>query len=117
MDDQKDMQKNDRGFDTTDQPAEGGPYIEDRTSEKRAREQRKGAQNPDAIPVTGNTSGSATLDRAAPDTVEQFRSRWQNIQSNFMDDPHASIQQTEQLVEDMIESITRNVAARGDSPE
>jgi hypothetical protein len=106
------MQKNDRGFDTTDQPAEGGPYIEDRTSEKRAREQRKGSQRPDKIPVTGNTSPSDTLDQAGTEVVERFRSRWQNIQSKFMDDPDASIQQTDELVEDMIQSITRNSADR-----
>lgn len=125
MDDQKHMQGNEPGFDTTDQPAEGGPYIEDRSSEKRAREQRKGSQSPDGIPVTGGTSSTATVEQAESEhlalfdkeTTERFRSRWQNIQSRFMDNPHAFIQQTDELVEDVIQSITRNFADRRGSLE
>jgi hypothetical protein len=120
MDDRKHMQGKEPGFDTTDQPAEGGPYIEDRTSEKRAREQRKGSQGPDVIPVTGDTSPTATVEQAESEhialfdkeTTDQFRSRWQQIQSKFMGHPQASIQQADELVEDVIQSITRNFADR-----
>jgi hypothetical protein len=120
MDEQKNIQRNEPGIDTNDQPAEGGPYIEDRTSEQRAHEQRKGAQSPDHIPVTGNAMPAATMDSVQEDyaplfdgqTAEQFRTRWLAIQSKFVDDPGASVKQADELVADVIQNVTRNFADR-----
>jgi hypothetical protein len=44
------------------------------------------------------------------DEAEQFRSRWLNIQSRFVDDPRASVTEADELVADVIKSITRSFA-------
>lgn len=120
MDEQKNIQRNEPGMDTNDQPAEGGPYIEDRMAEKRAQEQRKGPQSTGNIPITGNNMPAATTDPVQEDyeplfdgqTAEQFRTRWLAIQSKFVDDPGASVKQADELVADVIQSVTRNFADR-----
>jgi hypothetical protein len=44
------------------------------------------------------------------DEAEQFRSHWLNIQSRFVDDPRASVTEADELVADVIKSITRSFA-------
>lgn len=46
------------------------------------------------------------------DATEKFRTRWLAIQSKFVDDPGDSVKQADQLVNDLIESMTRNFADR-----
>jgi hypothetical protein len=46
------------------------------------------------------------------DEAEQFRSHWLNIQSRFVDDPGASVKEADELVANVIKSITRSFADR-----
>lgn len=46
------------------------------------------------------------------DESEKFRSRWLEIQSRFVDDPHDSVKEADELVADVIKSITRSFADR-----
>src|SRR6266508_6739709 len=46
------------------------------------------------------------------DEAEKFRSRWLAIQSKFVDDPSASVKQADDLVSDVIKSVTMNFSNR-----
>jgi hypothetical protein len=49
--------------------------------------------------------------------AEQFRSHWQDIQTNFVDDPRSSVERADELVARVINSITENFADERDSLE
>jgi hypothetical protein len=65
---------------------------------------------------TDENKAPATEDDFAPlfenDEAEAFRSHWLNIQSRFVDDPGASVKEADELVADVIKSITRSFADR-----
>ena len=42
--------------------------------------------------------------------AEEFRSHWLDIQSRFVDDPRASVKEADELVANVIKSITRSFA-------
>ena len=44
--------------------------------------------------------------------AKKFRSRWLAIQSNFVDDPPAAVKQADDLVSDVIKSVTMNFSNR-----
>lgn len=44
--------------------------------------------------------------------AEEFRSHWLEIQSRFVDDPGASVKDADELVANVIKSITRSFADR-----
>ncbi|HJR78756.1 MAG TPA: hypothetical protein VJ821_01715 [Anaerolineales bacterium] len=46
------------------------------------------------------------------DEAEKFRSQWLKIQSRFVDDPHDAVKEADELVADVIKSITRSFADR-----
>jgi hypothetical protein len=46
------------------------------------------------------------------DEAKKFRSRWLAIQSKFVDDPSASVKQADDLVSDVIKSVTMNFSNR-----
>ena len=65
---------------------------------------------------TDENKASTREDDFAPlfenDEAETFRSDWLNIQSRFVDDPSASVKEADELVADVIKSITRSFADR-----
>jgi hypothetical protein len=46
------------------------------------------------------------------ETARKFRSRWQVIQGKFVDDPRDSVKQADDLVADIIKSVTMSFADR-----
>lgn len=58
------------------------------------------------VDVTGKDIGSvvALLDH---DESEHFRTRWNEVQGKFVDEPRAAVQQADALVSDVIEKITQ----------
>ena len=49
----------------------------------------------------------ALLDK---DKAEEFRSRWQEIQTSFVDDPHRSVENADDLVANVMDSISEAFA-------
>ena len=97
MDEEKDRQKTMEVVDTSDQPAEGGPVVDEKVSDNRARM---------------NTEQDELAPLFDMDAAEKFRTRWLAIQSKFVDDPNASVKQADDLVSDIIKSVTMNFADR-----
>jgi hypothetical protein len=66
-------------------------------------------------PVTTNSESSLTLlDR---DESELLRTRWNEIQGKFVDDPRSAVQQADTLVSEVVEKITRLFASEHASLE
>lgn len=51
------------------------------------------------------------------DKAEDFRSRWQNIQTGFVDNPRSSVEKADELVESVMDSITETFAKERSSLE
>jgi hypothetical protein len=49
--------------------------------------------------------------------AQEFRSRWLDIQAEFVDDPHNSVEKADELVAQVINSITENFAGERSSLE
>jgi hypothetical protein len=105
MDDERDRQKTMDVVDTSDQPAEGGRMVKETVAEHEAR------MNP------GNTNQDELVPLFENDAAEKFRTRWLAIQSRFVDDPKASVQEADNLVTDVIQGITSSFANRRGSLE
>ena len=127
MDEEKDNPRNREGVDTADQPAEGGPYIEDdqnnrmrtdeRTPDNRRQTPERTVSQPAETRTVPNTMQNELVALFDKDATERFRSRWLAIQSKFVDDPGDSVKQADQLVEDVIQNITKSFADRRGSLE
>lgn len=51
------------------------------------------------------------------DKARDFRSRWQTIQTGFVDDPRSSVEKADELVESVMDSITETFANERSSLE
>jgi hypothetical protein len=101
MEEEKEKQMNVEVVDTIDEPVENEQPIEERVPENKTR----------------TTTPTDTMEEElAPlfegDEAKKFRSRWLAIQSKFVDDPSASVKQADDLVSDVIKSVTMNFSNR-----
>ena len=110
-------QRNVEGVNTADQPAEGGPYLEEPVSQQPVenREQQKNRPVEQRTPRHDDQGDLEPL--FEHDATEKFRTRWLAIQSKFVDDPSDSVKQADQLVTDVIQDITNSFANRRGSLE
>ena len=101
MEEEKEKQMNVDVVDTTDEPVENETHVEERVPEHQTR--------------TTTPSGT-TEEELAPlfedEEAKKFRSRWLAIQSKFVDDPGGSVKQADDLVSDVIKSVTMNFSNR-----
>jgi hypothetical protein len=102
MDEEKEKRETMEVVDTSDQPAEGGPVVEESVREHEARMN------------FGQDELSTLFEESEAD---KFLARWMTIQGKFVDDPHDSVEQADDLVEDVIQSITDTFAKRRDALE
>jgi len=59
-------------------------------------------------PVSANTGSLATL--LTPEESKDFRTRWNEIQGKFVDEPRLAVQQADGLVSEVVEKITQMFA-------
>jgi hypothetical protein len=97
MDEQRERQ---RDAETVDTPRESTE------TEQRAEERA----------VENNAPRDMTTEELVPlfegEAAQKFRSRWLAIQSRFVDDPRDSVKQADDLVADIIKSVTMSFADR-----
>ena len=101
MADEKEKEMNVDVVDTTDEPVENEPLVEERVDEKPTRT---------VTPADTAEEDLAPLFEA--DDAKKFRARWLVIQSKFVDDPSAAVKQADDLVSDVIKSVTMNFSNR-----
>ena len=118
MDEDKDRRRTVEVVDTSDQPAEGGPVVDESAAEHDARMHTDDTQHRRDMRETQERKDHNTgmQDELAPlfnmDSAEKFRTRWLAIQSKFVDDPGESVKEADELVADVIQDIMRNFADR-----
>jgi Na+/phosphate symporter len=66
-------------------------------------------------PVSTNTGSSTSL--LNREESEHFRTRWNEIQGKFVDEPRSAVQQADALVSEVIEQITQMFAKEHSSLE
>jgi hypothetical protein len=93
MEEEKEKQTNVDVVDTTEGQSEMEQMAEVRTAENKSS-----TREDDFAPLFENTE------------AEEFRSHWLDIQSRFVDDPRASVKEADELVANVIKSITRSFA-------
>jgi hypothetical protein len=99
MDEERNRQEIVEVVDTSDQPAEGGPVVNETVVEHETRMNSANTQE-DLVPLFETNA------------AEKFRTRWLAIQSKFVDDPKASVRDADDLVADVIQGITSSFADR-----
>ena len=72
-----------------------GQVVEERTEENRGATSSTASNEEDFAPLFENNE------------AEKFRSQWLEIQSRFVDDPSVSVKDADDLVADVIKTITR----------
>jgi len=104
MDEEKEKQMNVDVVDTPEEEVENERRVE---AEERVPENKVRADN---YPVDIQEEELAPLFEG--DEAKKFRSRWLAIQSKFVDDPSDSVKQADDLVSDVIKSVTMNFSNR-----
>jgi len=105
MDEKKNTDRTVEVVDTSDQPAEAGQVVKEAVAEHEAQTNSENTKQNELAPLF------------ADNTAENFRTRWLAIQSKFVDDPKATVQEADNLVTDVIQGITSSFADRRDSLE
>lgn len=93
MEEEKEKRMNVDVVDATEGQSEMEQMAEVRTAENKTS-----TREDDFAPLFENTE------------AEEFRSHWLDIQSRFVDDPRASVKEADELVANVIKSITRSFA-------
>src|SRR5512141_3146143 len=109
MNEEKEKQMNVDVVDTPEEEIENERRIEaeERIPENKAPVETYAADTRAADPQEGDLAPLFEGDEA-----KKFRSRWLAIQSKFVDDPSASVKQADDLVSDVIKSVTMNFSNR-----
>jgi hypothetical protein len=102
MDENKEKQMN---VDVVDTPEEDVVVENERRVEQRTVEPQTPAR-------TADTMEEELAPLFEGDEAKKFRTRWLTIQSKFVDDPSASVKQADDLVSDVIKSVTMNFSNR-----
>ena len=89
---EKEKQSN---VDVIEEEIENDQSVEEKTDESKAS-----VSEAEFLPLFEN------------DEAEKFRSQWLDIQSRFVDNPGDSVKEADELVADVIKSITRSFADR-----
>ena len=104
MDDERDRRTEADVVDTTYAPVDREQAVERRAADENTPANTAQEEH-ELAPLFGEQ------------TAENFRTRWLAIQSKFVDDPRDSVKQADDLVTDVIESITASFADRRGSME
>lgn len=97
MQEEKEKQMNMDVIDTTDEQAENDHPAEERIPQN-------------SPPTTAINEELEAL--FEDDEARKFRSQWLNIQSKFVDDPRESVKQADELVANVLKSVTMSFAEK-----
>lgn len=97
MEEEKEKQMNVDVVDTPEEQVENERHVEERIPQNK-------------VPTDTMEEELAPLFEG--DEARKFRARWLAIQSKFVDDPSDSVKQADDLVSDVIKSVTMNFSNR-----
>lgn len=116
------MKADSRQTSATERIVPPGPRPEHSLKQPRARSVPV-AQPADTPPeAPSNSSATEPISLLPQEAASQFRSRWEMIQSGFVDDPRHAVEQAGALVEEVLGQLTavfeekREHLQRGDIP-
>jgi hypothetical protein len=108
MNEEKEKQMNVDVVDTPEEEVENERRVQ--AEERVENKAPVNARPADTYPADTQDAELAPLFEG--DEAKKFRSRWLAIQSKFVDDPSASVKQADDLVSDVIKSVTMNFSNR-----
>jgi hypothetical protein len=82
------------------------------TSEEQMRREQIAEENTVENQSPTESIGEQLDSLFEEEEARKFRSRWQVIQSKFVDDPRDSVKQADDLVADIIKNVTMNFSDR-----
>src|SRR5215211_4359280 len=82
------------------------------TSEEKMRNEQIAEERTPENQAPTNTTPETLEPLFEDESARKFRSRWQVIQSKFVDDPRDSVKQADDLVADIIKNVTMSFADR-----
>ena len=68
----------------------------------------EGGEATATVAETGDEDGRTAL--FADEELSELRSRWDDVQAGFVDEPRASVKSADSLVEDLVERLTAGFA-------
>ncbi len=102
-------------------PGDGGRSLEaqsTRTNEITAPKFPVGDKNgPGGATPAGDTNPGSPTALISNEAVENFRTRWNDIQGKFVDEPRSAVQQADALVSEVVSQITQTFANEHSSLE
>lgn len=110
-------ERRDNRMDRTGDPARDHEELDAREHDERMEreeqyERRNEERAVDQRPAAADTAGEQLLPLFEEESARKFRSRWLTIQSKFVDDPRDAVQQADDLVADIIKSVTMSFSDR-----
>src|SRR6266567_1852206 len=94
-----------------DKPTEKEEQRDDRLSTADLAGRREQSRT---VPITGGEATAATEEQAAPllssDEANALRSRWDAIQTGFVDEPRRSVEQADNLVAEAMKRLAETFA-------
>lgn len=116
MDENREKQMDMEAEDTVRDEMENEQVVERDRSEHIERNQPRVEQRSDDRVSENQAPSGPTTEELVPlfeeEAAKKFRSRWLGIQSKFVDDPRDSVKQADDLVADIIKSVTMSFADR-----
>jgi hypothetical protein len=83
----------------------------ERSAAAAAGAERRVAAAPNAGPTRGNEDPSAGMGPLFPaDELKQFRSRWDQVQASFVDEPRRAVEEADNLVATVVKRIAEQFA-------
>jgi hypothetical protein len=94
---------------TTDQQQHQDQQAEQQDQQEQLQQQEQEEQ---ARQETRRDEAQDGQDQAlfADDEAQSFRSRWEDVQRGFVDEPRESVQKADELVSDLVERLTKGFA-------
>jgi hypothetical protein len=98
-----------RTLTTADLAAAAQPASE--TPADRGRDEARAEARGDGARTNGTRDGDQLAPLFAPDLAQQFRSRWDAVQSGFVDDPREAVRHGDELVAQVMKTLAESFAA------
>lgn len=85
---------------------ETAPAPQDTATAPAAEQQRVPVERGDVRAADTDTTDTSDVELMPRDRLDDFRTRWQQVQVEFVDQPRQAVQQAHDLVDEVVEQLT-----------